>query len=69
MVKVYSALNRRQREASLSAADYADIVADLAAICAAEYQFIELTVPVVERAKSLLKRHPLRAVDNPNHHS
>lgn len=63
MVEVYSALNRRRRDASLTVVDYADIVADLAAIWAAEYQFVELTAPVVERTKSLLERHQLRAYD------
>ena len=63
MVEVYSALNRRQREARLASTDYADIVADFITVCATEYQLVELTVPVVERAKSLLERHPLRAYD------
>jgi predicted nucleic acid-binding protein len=63
LVEVYSALNRRQREARISSTDYADIVADFATVCAAEYQLVELTIPVVERAKSLLERHPLRAYD------
>jgi predicted nucleic acid-binding protein len=63
MVEVYSALNRRQRAAGLNAADYAHIATDFATICATEYQFVELTAPVVERAKLLLERHPLRAYD------
>lgn len=63
MVEVYSALNRRQREAHLSATDYADIVTDFITICATEYQLVELTALVVERAKSLLERYPLRAYD------
>ncbi len=63
LVEVYSALNRRQREAHISNTDYADIVADFVTACATEYQLVELTVPVVERAKSLLERHPLRAYD------
>lgn len=63
MVEVYSALNRRRREANISAADYAQIVADFATICATEYQFVELTASVVERARLLLERYPLRAYD------
>jgi predicted nucleic acid-binding protein len=63
MVEVYSALNRRQREAGLGAADYAQIAADFTTICATEYQFVELTVSVIERAKLLLERYPLRAYD------
>jgi predicted nucleic acid-binding protein len=63
MVEVYSALNRRQREASLATTDYDDIAADFAAVCIAEYQFVELTSAAVERARRLLERHPLRAYD------
>jgi predicted nucleic acid-binding protein len=62
-VEVYSALNRRQREAHLSATDYADIVADFDAICTTEYQFVELTASIIERTKSLLERYSMRAYD------
>jgi predicted nucleic acid-binding protein len=63
MVEVYSALNRRQRELDLDTVDYTQIASDFATICATEYQFVELTAPVVERARLLLERHPLRAYD------
>jgi len=63
MVEVYSALNRRVREATLDASDYVQIVADFDALCVAEYVLVELTVPVVQRAQLLLERHPLRAYD------
>lgn len=63
MVEVYSALNRRQREARLTAVDYADITADFLSICLTEYQFVELTDEIVRRAKILLERYPLRAYD------
>ncbi len=63
MIEVYSALNRRRREAHLNPADYALIAADFAAVCALEYELIELTPEVVERARQLLERHPLRAYD------
>jgi predicted nucleic acid-binding protein len=62
MVEVYSALNRRQREANLSTADYAEIAADFT-LCATEYQLVESTMLLVERAKLLLERYPLRAYD------
>lgn len=62
MAEVYSALNRRRREAHLSTVDYAQIAADFAT-CTTEYEFVELTVAVVERARSLLERYPLRAYD------
>jgi predicted nucleic acid-binding protein len=63
LIEVYSAFNRRLREASLNPADYAQLAADFAAICAADYQIIELTEQVAERARLLLERHPLRAYD------
>ncbi|MCG8349951.1 MAG: type II toxin-antitoxin system VapC family toxin [Chloroflexales bacterium] len=63
MVEVYSALNRRMREASLDAADYARIIADFDALCVTQYILVELTAAVIERAKSLLKLYPLRAYD------
>jgi predicted nucleic acid-binding protein len=63
MAEVYSALNRRIREATLDAADYAHIVADFDALCATQYTLVELTALIVERARRLLERHPLRAYD------
>lgn len=63
IVEVASALNRRQREGSLSAAQYARISADFEALCATEYQLVDLSAQVVDRAWRLLERHPLRAYD------
>jgi predicted nucleic acid-binding protein len=63
MAEVYSALNRRIHEATLDVADYAHIVADFDALCAAQYTLVELTALIVERARRLLERHPLRAYD------
>jgi predicted nucleic acid-binding protein len=63
MAEVYSALNRRIREATLDAADYTHIVADFDALCATQYTLVELTALIVERARVLLERHPLRAYD------
>jgi len=63
LIEVYSALNRRRREAHLPVTDYTQIATDFAAICTAEYELIELTPLVVERARPLLEHHPLRAYD------
>ncbi|MEW6213520.1 MAG: type II toxin-antitoxin system VapC family toxin [Acidobacteriota bacterium] len=63
LIEVYSAFNRRLREASLDPADYAQLASDFAAICSAEYQIVELTERVAERARLLLERYPLRAYD------
>jgi uncharacterized protein len=62
-VEVYSALNRRVRETVLTPDQYAEIAADFAALCLTEYQFIELTLAVVVRARHLLEQHALRAYD------
>ena len=63
MAEVYSALNRRLREAHLSIVDYAQIVTDFATFCSTEYQLVELTATVVDRARLRLEHHPLRAYD------
>jgi hypothetical protein len=63
VVEVFSALNRRRREARLSDTDYADIVTEFTTVCTTEYELIELTPTVVDQARSLLERYPLRASD------
>jgi uncharacterized protein len=63
VIEVYSAFNRRVREARLSRVDYAQLAADFASIYGAEYQIIELTVAITDRARVLLEQHALRAYD------
>ena len=63
LVEVYSAFNRRAREALLSNKDYKQIADDFAAICSAEYSIVEFTEPVIERSRLMLERHQLRAYD------
>jgi len=63
MVEVYSALNRRVREATLDPADYVRIVADFEALCAGQYTLVEFTTSIALRARHLLEQHPLRAYD------
>jgi uncharacterized protein len=62
-VEVYSALNRRVREATLTLADYARIIADFDALCVEQYTLVDLTESIVVQARELLERHPLRAYD------
>jgi len=63
MVEIYSALARRKREGSVSAAD-CDIAAQaFTAHSATEYEFVELDLGVVALARDLLERHPLHAYD------
>ncbi len=63
VVEVYSALSRRVREAVLIPTQYAEIIADFAALCMTEYEFVELTPDVIARTRFLLERYPLRAYD------
>ena len=63
IIEVYSAFNRRVREASLSPVDYAQLAADFASIYGDEYQIVELTVPVADSARALLEHHALRSYD------
>ena len=63
MVEVYSALNRRIREATLDTVDYTHLVTDFNALCVTQYTLVELTAPIVERARLLLEHYPLRAYD------
>ena len=63
LVELYSALNRRVREASVSDSDYTNIATDLSAIFSSQYGIIPLISIVVNDAKDLLERHPLRAYD------
>jgi uncharacterized protein len=63
IIEVYSAFNRRVREASLSLLDYAQLAADFASIYGTEYQVVELTVVVADRARVLLEHYALRAYE------
>ncbi len=63
IVEVISALNRRQREGTVSAAEYARISTDFAALCATTYQLVEFTEEVVDQAWRLLEQYALRAYD------
>jgi predicted nucleic acid-binding protein len=63
IIEVYSAFNRRVREAGLSPVDYTQLATDFASIYGAEYQIVELTVAVADRARVLLENHALRAYD------
>lgn len=62
-VEVCSALNRRVRETSIIALDYAQMIDDVTNFWQAQYEIVELTTSVVDRAKQLLESHPLRAYD------
>jgi hypothetical protein len=63
VVEVFSAFNRRVREAHISIVDYKDIADDFELIVADFYQLVGLSTDVVSKARELLERHPLRAYD------
>lgn len=63
VVEVISALNRRQREGSLPAAEYLRIVSDFEVLCATASQLVEVTDEVTVRSRLLLEQHALRAYD------
>lgn len=63
MVEIYSALARRRREGSVSAADCKVAAQAFAAHSATEYEFVELDLNIVASARDLLERYPLRAYD------
>ncbi|MCI0525325.1 MAG: type II toxin-antitoxin system VapC family toxin [Acidobacteria bacterium] len=63
LAEIYSALNRRVREASVTPADYVGIISDLNSIWASDYEIVELTQPLVDETRLLCERYPLRAYD------
>jgi predicted nucleic acid-binding protein len=63
VVEVLSAMNRRHREASISATEYAVFTNDFLAFAETDYRIFELTDAVLIEAQRILETHPLRAGD------
>ena len=63
LVEVYSALNRRVREAAITPADYQRLTAKLLHVWSVDYEIINLTPLIIDDARTLLERYPLRAYD------
>lgn len=63
VIEVLSAMNRRQREASISATEYASFSGDFLAFAENDYQIFELSDAVLIEAQRLLETYPLRAGD------
>ena len=63
IAEVLSGLNRRKREASISAADYATFSKDFTAVSRFQYRMMDLTDAILLEAQRLLETHPLRAGD------
>ena len=63
VIEVLSAMNRRQREANISATEYAKFSSDFLAFVQSDYRVFELTDAILPEAQRLLETHPLRAGD------
>jgi predicted nucleic acid-binding protein len=63
LIEVISAFNRRCRELSLSKSDYQKISQDFESFCFKEYQIVEITQDITEKAKELLEKYLLRSGD------
>ena len=63
VIEVLSAMNRRQREASISATEYAKFSSDFLAFVQSDYRISELTDAILPKAQRLLETYPLRAGD------
>jgi uncharacterized protein len=63
IVEVFSAFNRRKREATISQIDYDDFAKDFSTISNNEYHLIDLSDSIIVESQRLLETHPLRAGD------
>ena len=63
LTEVISAFNRRCRELSLTQTDYKKVSQDFESFCFSEYQIIEITQEITEKAKELLEKYPLLSGD------
>jgi predicted nucleic acid-binding protein len=63
IVEVFSAFNRRKREATISQIDYNDFAKDFSTISNNEYHLLDLTDSIIAESQRLLETHPLRAGD------
>lgn len=63
VAEVLSGLNRRRREASILATDYAKFSRDFTAVSQFQYRLVDLTDAVLLESQRLLETHPLRAGD------
>ncbi|HMV49858.1 MAG TPA: type II toxin-antitoxin system VapC family toxin [Blastocatellia bacterium] len=63
LTELYSALNRRVREQSITPLRYQRIASIIGFVWKAQYEVITLTDGLVNETRFLLERHPLRAYD------
>jgi uncharacterized protein len=63
IIEVFSAFNRRKREATISQIDYNDFATGFALNSNNEYHLLDLTDSIIVESQRLLETHPLRAGD------
>lgn len=63
IVEVFSAMNRRLRELSISGAEYTKFSNDFLSFVETEYEMIDLSDAVLLESQRLLGNYPLRAGD------
>ncbi len=63
IAEVLSAMNRRRREANITATEYAKFSGDFLSFVETDYEMVELSDAVLFEAQRLLETHPLRAGD------
>jgi predicted nucleic acid-binding protein len=63
IVEVFSAMNRRLRELSISGAEYTKFSNDFLSFVETEYEMIDLSDAVLLESQRLLENYPLRAGD------
>jgi uncharacterized protein len=63
IIEVFSAFNRRKREATISQIDYNDFAKDFSTISNNEYHLLDLSDSIIVESQRLLENHPLRAGD------
>jgi len=63
IAEVSSALARRARDGSLTPAEFAAVRDAFRGDCLTEYRIMPPTMPVIDRACTLLEQYPLRAYD------
>ncbi len=63
VVEVLSAMNRRRREANITATEYAKFSGGFLSFVETDYETVEMSDPVLLEAQRLLETHPLRAGD------
>lgn len=63
VVEVFSAFNRRRREATINQIDYDDFAKDFSTISNGEYHLLELSDSITAESQRILETHPLRTGD------